>query len=257
MCYLTKRGGEVLLKYFGKMSELGIKYKSKNNPVTKADKETETLLKNIILGKYPQDKFICEESCSFKKSFSSKDRYWIIDPLDGTVNYTHRLPLFCVSIAVVEDGIIKYASVYNPYSKEFFFAKKGCGATKNDRVIKVSKTTSLSNSLLVTGFPYYTYKNPKDVFDLFQKFSLKSQAVRRLGSAALDMCYVAEGIFDGFWEENLEVWDVAAASLIVEEAGGKVTDFFGKDDYLFGRTIIATNGRLHRQMVDVIKEVQK
>jgi myo-inositol-1(or 4)-monophosphatase len=252
---LAHSAGKILEKYFySQTSDLALKYKSKNNPVTKADKESEDLIKSLIIKNFPNDKFICEESCPSVDELNRNIRYWVIDPLDGTVNFSHKLPIFCISIGVIENNESVEGIVYNPITKDLYYAKKGKGAYKNNKKILVSKIKNLYNSLLVTGFPYYTYKNPKNVFKLFNKFAITAQAVRRLGSAALDLCMVAEGIFEGFWEENLQVWDVAAGSLIVKEAGGKVTDYFGKDNYLFGKTIVATNGKIHKQMLDIISE---
>ncbi len=253
---LVKSAGKILLKYFNS-NNLNVEYKSKNNPVTIADKETEYLLKNLILKKFPNDKFICEESCSTKVEINPSKRYWIIDPLDGTVNFTKGLNIFCTSIALMENNDIKYAIVYNPYTEELFYAQKNFGSFKNDKQIFVSKEKKLKNSLLVTGFPYYTHKNPKQVFDIFNKFSISAQGIRRLGSAAMDMCYVAQGVFDGFWEENLQPWDVAAGFLIVKEAGGKVTDYFGKNNFLFGKQLIASNNKIHSQMLKITKKIYR
>lgn len=251
---MVKTAGKILEHYF-KLPNLNIEYKSKNNPVTQADKESEEAIKEIILKNFPNDKIICEESCpNTQDSLDVNFRYWIIDPLDGTVNFTHKLPIFSISIAVMENNEVKEAVVYNPITKDIYYAKRGGGAYKNNKKILVSQIKNLYKSLLVTGFPYYTHKNPKRVFKLFNKFATTAQAIRRLGSAALDLCMVAEGIFEGFWEENLQVWDVAAGSLIVKEAGGKVTDYYGKDNYLFGKTIVASNGKIHKQMLKIIKE---
>jgi len=255
---IIKKAGTIVEKYFySPASKLYLEYKSKNNPVTRADKESEETIKNEILKKFPNDKIICEESCSAieKFCFEKGVRYWVIDPLDGTVNFSHKLPIFCISIAVVENGEVSEGMVYNPVTKDLYYAKRGGGAYKNNKRVSVSKTCDLRNSLLVTGFPYYTYKNPKHIFALFNKFATAAQAVRRLGSAALDLCMVAEGIFEGFWEENLQVWDVAAGSLIVKEAGGEVTDYYGRGDYLFNKTIIASNKKIHKQMLHIIESI--
>ncbi|MEN3013794.1 MAG: inositol monophosphatase family protein [Endomicrobiia bacterium] len=251
---IVKTSGEILKKYFY-CKNIPIEFKSKNNPVTKADKESENTIKNIILKNFPNDKIICEESCPMlEEEINPEIRYWIIDPLDGTVNFTHKLPIFCISVAIMQNKEITEGIIYNPITEDFYYAKKGKGAYKNNKKILVSKVKNLYNSLLVTGFPYYTHKNPKRLFKLFNKFAITAQAVRRLGSAALDLCMVAEGIFDGFWEENLQVWDVAAGSLIVQEAGGKITDYTGGKNYLFGKTIVASNKKIHNQMIKIIKE---
>ncbi len=250
---IVETAGKILEKYFYSQN-LEIVYKSKNNPVTQADKESEEKIKEIISKKFPNDRFVCEESCPTVEELNKNTRYWVIDPLDGTVNFSHKLPIFCISIGIIENNEVLEGIVYNPITKDFYYAKKGCGAYKNNKKILASKIKNLYNSLLVTGFPYYTHKNPKSVFKLFNKFAIKAQAIRRLGSAALDLCMVAEGIFDGFWEENLHVWDVAAGSLIVEEAGGKITDYYGSGNFLFGKTIVASNGKIHSQMLKVIRE---
>ncbi|MCS7231953.1 MAG: inositol monophosphatase family protein [Elusimicrobiota bacterium] len=254
---IIKKASKILEKYFYSLN-IEVDFKSKNNPVTQADKESEEIIKEFISKKFPNDKIICEESCpTIKEEIDPHTRYWVIDPLDGTVNFTHKLPIFCISIGIIENKEIKEGIVYNPITKDLYYAKKGTGAYKNNKKILVSKIENLYNSLLVTGFPYYTYKNPKRVFKLFNKFSTKAQAIRRLGSAALDLCMVAEGIFEGFWEENLKIWDVAAGSLIVKEAGGKITDYYGGDNYLFGKTIVASNGKIHNQMLKIIRECMK
>ena len=250
---ITQQAGKILEKYFYSQN-LEVKYKSKNNPVTQADKESEEKIKELISKKFPNDKFICEESCPSVKELNKNTRYWVIDPLDGTVNFSHKLPIFCISIGVIEENEVVEGIVYNPITKDLYYAKNGTGAYKNSKKISVSKIKTLQNSLLVTGFPYYTHKNPKRVFTIFNKFSTTAQAVRRLGSAALDLCMVAEGIFEGFWEENLQVWDVAAGSLIIKEAGGKITDYFGGNNYLFGKTLVASNKKIHSQMLKIIKE---
>lgn len=250
---LVKKSGEIL-KYYFNSKNLYIEYKSKNNPVTKADKEAEKFIIKSIKEKFKDDFIICEESCPLIEEIKENKRYWIIDPLDGTVNFAHKLPIFCISIGILQQNRVIEGVVYNPITKELYYAKEGLGAYKNHKKILVSETKNLYNSLLVTGFPYYTHRNPKQVFNLFNKFAISSQAIRRLGSAALDLCMVAEGIFDGFWEENLQVWDVAAGSLILKEAGGKVTDYYGKENYLFGKTIVASNKKIHNQMLKIINE---
>jgi myo-inositol-1(or 4)-monophosphatase len=243
--------GRVLLKYFRK--NVKIEFKGKTNPVTQADKESEQALKEKIARRFPNDRFICEESCPLPGEIDKNSRYWIIDPLDGTVNFMHGLGIFCVSIAVMENGEVSSGIVYNPHTGEKYYAGKGKGAFRNGKRVSVSKINGLEKSLLVTGFPYYTYKNPKHIFDLFQRLSVKAQGMRRIGSAALDLCLVASGAFEGFWEENLGPWDVAAGSLIVKEAGGRVTDYSGGNDYIFGRKIVAANPAIHPKILKVIR----
>ena len=247
---LAAEAGKILLKYF--RTDLTIEYKSRTNPVTRADRESEQKIKSLIRKRFPNDRFICEESCPLPAKIDDKKRYWIVDPLDGTVNFTHGFGTFCVSIAVMENRQITAGVVSNPFTGEIFFAEKGKGTFRNGKKTYVSRIAKMPESLLVTGFPYYTYKNPKNVFALFNRFAVRAQGIRRLGSAALDLCYAAEGIFEGFWEENLGPWDVAAGSLIVKEAGGTVTDFSGGEDYIFGGNIVASNSKIHKNMLKII-----
>jgi len=250
---LATESGKILLKYFG--TNIRIDYKGRTNPVTRADRESERIIKKAIEEKFPNDKLICEESCPVPEAMDTRNRYWIIDPLDGTVNFTHGFRTFCVSIAVMENKEITAGIIFNPFTKERFFARKGKGAFKNGKRIFVSDISDMSKSLLVTGFPYHTYKNPKNIFRLFNRFATRVQGIRRLGSAAMDLCYTGEGIFEGFWEENLGSWDVAAGVLIVKEAGGTVTDFSGGENYLFGKNIVASNSKIHKNMLKIIKGI--
>ena len=177
---------------------------------------------------------------------------WIIDPIDGTVNFAHSIPLCCVSIAVEYNGEIVLASVYNPIMNELFFAEKGKGATLNDKEIRVSKKQNVVNACLVTGFPYTYLDVPNGPLQIFEKLIRKGIPVRRLGSAATDLCWVAAGRFDGFYEHKLQAWDSAGGYLIVEEAGGKVTDFKGNKFSPYQPHILATNGDIHDEMLAVI-----
>ncbi len=247
---VAAESGKILLKYF--RTDLKIEFKSRSNPVTRADRESENKIKSLIRKKFPRDRFVCEESCPQPEKIDAGKRYWIVDPLDGTVNFTHGFGTFCVSIAAMENGEITAGVVSNPHTGEIFFAEKGKGSFRNGKKILVSPNPKMQEALLVTGFPYYTYKNPKNVFALFNKFATRAQGIRRLGSAALDLCYVAEGIFGGFWEENLGPWDVAAGALVVTEAGGTVTDYSGRKNYIFGRNIVASNSKIHKNMLKII-----
>ena len=177
---------------------------------------------------------------------------WIIDPLDGTTNFAHGLALFCVSIALEVDGRIELGAVYDPMGEELFTAERGQGARLNGRPIRVSACETLVDSLLCTGFPYAIREDGGSQVEVFEAFLKRAQAVRRLGSAALDLCYVAAGRFDGFWEVQLRPWDIAAASLIVEEAGGRVTAYDGSPIDLFRGQTVASNGRLHDRLSEVL-----
>ena len=198
---------------------------------------------------FPDHQILAEESGALEQS---SDYKWIIDPIDGTVNFAQGIPLNCVSIAIEFQGSIILGAVYNPHLNEFFFAEKGKGATLNDKPIQVSKKTSTLKSCLVTGFPYTYINEPNGPIEVFERFVRKGVPVRRLGSAAIDLCWVACGRFDGFFEQKLEPWDSAAGYLIVEEAGGKVTDFKGVAFSVYQHKLIATNGLIHTEMVEVI-----
>jgi myo-inositol-1(or 4)-monophosphatase len=227
-----------------------IKRKRPIDLITEMDLRSQRLIVSAIRQSFPSHSILAEENEVF---WSESPYRWIIDPLDGTTNYAHRLPIFCVSIALEMDGQIIVGVVYDPCRGELFWAEKGRGAFLNRKRIRVSRTPALSESLLTTGFSYDVRENPVNNLDHFWNFSLRTHAVRRLGSAALDLCYVAAGRFDGYWEMNLRPWDFAAGLLLVEEAGGKVTDFRGRAIHLEGKQVLATNGHIHRAMMNVLK----
>ncbi|MBX9450257.1 MAG: inositol monophosphatase [Taibaiella sp.] len=222
----------------------------RNNLVTEVDTEAERRIKTAILNAYPDHGFIGEEY----GIENPKARYqWIIDPIDGTVNFAHHIPLYCVSIALAIDGILTYGAIYNPVLKELFYAEKGKGAFLNHQPIRVSKQEDFSRSFLVTGFPYHLPEG-LPVTEIFSAFIHKGLPVRRLGSAALDLAYVACGRFDAFWEFNLNAWDIAAGYLIVEEAGGKISDFSGNPGHYYDSQTLASNGLLHEELRKTITE---
>jgi myo-inositol-1(or 4)-monophosphatase len=247
------RAGEELMKFLFRPHQ--IDYKGEINIVTEADLASEQLIKEAIQTQYPYHTILAEESGL--KEGEKTEAKWIIDPLDGTTNFAHGLPWFCVSIALEIDGEIVLGAIYNPVLKEMFSALKGKGAFLNDKPIRVSQTKDLLRALLATGFPYDIQKRPEPVLSRFREMILRARGVRRAGSAALDLCYVACGRFDGFWEERLHPWDTAAGKLIVEEAGGKVTDFKGNKYSIYGKEILATNGFLHEDMIKVLMKVQE
>lgn len=220
-----------------------------NNLVTEVDHKSEEAIINIIKEDYP-DHFILSEEAG--EVVQESDYKWIIDPIDGTVNYANGIPICCVSIALEKNGKMLMGAVYNPFINELFFAQRGFGATLNDRKISVSNKTEIIKSCLVTGFPYTYLDAPNGPLQVFEKFIRKGIPVRRLGSAAIDLCWVAAGRFDGFYEHKLQAWDSAAGFLIVEEAGGKVTDFSGNEYSPYQPHLIATNGKIHDQMLNVI-----
>lgn len=244
----TFAGARVLQKYFNGTFTISSK-SNVNDLVTQADNESEQAIFEIIKEKYPTHCILSEESGEFIMDNHTK---WIIDPIDGTVNFANGIPLCCVSIGVEQDGKIVLAAVYNPFMNEFFFAEKGNGATLNDTKIKVSDKEDLGRSCLVTGFPYSYLDHPNGPLQVFDRLLKKNIPIRRLGSAAIDLCWVAAGRFDGFYEHNLKSWDSAAGFLIVEEAGGIVTDFNGEYYDIYQPNIIATNGKIHNDLIKAV-----
>jgi len=240
-------GAEVLMGKMGRLLE--INKKGAIDLVTDADTASEKAIITTIQAAFPDHAILAEES---GLSDGSSAFRWIIDPLDGTTNFAHSLGLFAVSIACARGNDIICGVVYNPVSKELFSAVKGKGAQLNGQTIRVSDTPDVSESLLVTGFPY-------NVGDILDKIMIRlsrclaaSQGVRRLGSAALDLCYLACGRFEGFWEQNLKPWDTAAGLLIAREAGARVTDFSDHEFTIDMPQLLATNGKIHHQMLDLI-----
>ena len=230
--------------------DLRVEYKGEIDLVTQADRAGEGLVVKMLRRSFPGDDIITEET---NQDRTQSDRRWIIDPLDGTTNYAHRFPFWCVSIAFEFKGQVVLGAIYNPNLNELFTAQKGKGAWLNEEKIKVSSQAHLKKSLLATGFPYDVHYSKQDNLDNFRKFIKRAQAVRRPGSAALDLAYVACGRFDGFWEMKLKTWDMAAASLMVTEAGGKLSGFKGQKFSIYVPECLATNGKIHRAMTDVLK----
>lgn len=244
----AKKAGR-LLKTMSQ-GDLKVEYKSEIDLVTQADRAAETLVVKMLRRSFPGDDILTEET---NRDRTGSDRRWIIDPLDGTTNYAHRFPFWCVSIAFEYKGQVVLGAIYNPNLNELFTARKGQGARLNGRKIKVSSQASLKKSLLATGFPYDVHYSRKDNLDNFRKFIKRAQAVRRPGSAALDLAYVACGRFDGFWEMKLKTWDMAAASLMVSESGGKLSGFRGQKFSIYVPECLASNGKIHKQMVGILK----
>jgi len=244
------KAGEVLKKGFGTAFKISNK-EGKNNLVTEYDLLAEKIIIDNIRGKFPDHNFLAEES-GHTESGSRGNVRWIIDPLDGTVNFAHGLPIFSVSIAAERDGEVFCGVVYHPMLDELFVAVKGQGATLNGNPISVSRNADIDSSFLITGFPYNVNENPCNCIDLFVDIIKRGIPVRRLGSAALDLAYIAAGRFDGFWEISLNPWDVAAGILLVREAGGQVTQFNGMEHELTSESMLATNGSLHRGLVSIL-----
>ncbi|MGB9892839.1 MAG: inositol monophosphatase family protein [Candidatus Saccharicenans sp.] len=241
------RAGRYLLK--GLSRKKIIDFKGQVDLVTPYDRESEEMIFEDLSKAFPDHGFLAEEDISKP---SQSDYCWIVDPLDGTTNFAHGLPIFCLSIALVSGQEILIGVVYDPTRQEMFTAQKGRGATLNDRLIRVSETEELDKSLLATGFPYDVRTSPDNNLNHFSNFAVRAQAIRRCGSAALDLCYVAGGRFDGFWEMKLKPWDLAAGALMVKEAGGQTTNFRGQPFTLSSPDIVATNGRIHQAMLDII-----
>lgn len=220
-----------------------------NNLVTEADYAAEKAIIEVIKNDFPDHFILSEETGEIP---SESEYKWIIDPIDGTVNFANGIPICAVSIGLEKDGDMIMGAVYNPIMEEFYFAQQGLGAFLNDKKIKVSTNTALTKSCLVTGFPYVYLDAPNGPLEVFEKLIRKGIPVRRLGSAAIDLCWVAAGRFDGFYEHKLQAWDSAAGFLIVEEAGGKVTDFEGNHYSPHQPHIIATNGKIHDDLVKMV-----
>ena len=221
------------------------------NFVTKADLETELLLKEELSNLLPTAGFIAEETAA---STQPKGLNWIIDPIDGTTNFMHQAPPYCISVALANDEEILCGVIYELFHQEVFYAWKNGGAYLDRKKLSVSTIENLSESLLVTGFPYDQGSVFDDWISLFGSLTKKTQGVRRYGAAAVDLCYVAAGRLEGFYEYSLNAWDVAAGVLLVQEAGGKVTDFHGGADYLFGRELVSTNTKVHTGLLKIIQQ---
>ncbi|HEX9021007.1 MAG TPA: inositol monophosphatase family protein [Nitrospirota bacterium] len=230
-----------------------ISYKGDINLVTEMDTRSERAVVETLLAAFPGHGILAEEETRIQNGSAFT---WIIDPLDGTTNYAHAYPCFSVSIALEREGELILGVVYDPMRDELFSAQKGQGAFLNGKPIRVSGTDVLIKSLLATGFPYDRKESGKNNLQSFHDLLMASQEVRRDGSAALDLCSVASGRFDGFWELKLKPWDVAAGSLVVREAGGTVSNFSGDRFGIHGNEIAASNGRIHGQMLAVLKRTQ-
>ncbi|HMQ67543.1 MAG TPA: inositol monophosphatase family protein [Ignavibacteria bacterium] len=243
--------GRILKENFGSNFKISSK-DVVSNLVTEIDKKSEEKIFEIIKQDFPGHYILSEEAGALAQESEYK---WIIDPIDGTVNYAHAIPLTCVSIALEKSGVVILGAVYNPISGEFFFAEKDKGSYLNDEKIYVSDCTDFERSLLVTGFPYDSSSYKPDPVAVFKKFIMRDMPIRRLGSAALDLCWTACGRFEAFWEYNLNAWDVAAGALILEEAGGLITDLSGEKFSIFGKELLAVNNNIiQNAMLEVINE---
>jgi len=241
------KAGAILRKGMNRRRQ--VNFKGRVDLVTEYDLRSEKYITGEIARVFPHHSILAEESGETQKQSSY---LWIIDPLDGTTNFAHDYPAFCVSIGLEVDGEMVLGAVYDPVHDELFHAVRGKGAFCNKRRIQVSSQNKLNRSLLGTGFPYDIAESKLDNLDNFARMYKVAQGIRRGGSAALDLCYLACGRFDGFWELKLHPWDSAAGLVIVQEAGGKVTDFHGKKYLIYAQELLASNGKIHRQMQKIL-----
>jgi len=245
--------GSIIKDNFNKKIE--VNYKGRINLVTNVDREAEKAVVETILKYYPKHNILTEETEHAQDA--SQSFRWVIDPLDGTTNYVHGFPFVCVSIALQKNDESIVGVVYNPILDELFYAEKGKGCFRNQVPISVSDNTDFSKSLLATGFPYDMLNEERNNIRNLSKVIKKCRGIRRPGAAALDMCYVACGIFDGYWELELFPWDTAAGLIIVEEAGGKVTKFDGSEYSIFDKEIVVSNGKVHGEILSELGEEEK
>ena len=246
----AQQAGQILLEKFGR--KIQISKKGEIDLVTEADLASEKFIIERIKSHYPKHSILAEESGEALSSDGANSWKWIIDPLDGTTNFAHGYPCWCVTLALEYEGEIVVGVTFDPTRNELFAAEKGKGATLNNKPIRVSDTEKLSESLIITGFPY-DFKLREDFAKHLTEFLLKSRGVRRDGSAAIDMAYVACGRFDGFWEEGLHAWDVAAGVLLIEEAGGRVSYYDDSKFSIYQPPICADNGLIHVEMLEILK----
>ena len=242
------KSADILRSKFGHISR--IEKKEAAEIVTEADFESERQIIDCIRSKYPEHTILSEEGGLEK---SASEYTWIVDPLDGTVNFAHRVPIFCISIALAIQNVVVLGIILNPVNGELFSAIKDQGADLNGKPIKVSSTKMVSESLLATGFPYNKQGILKPLMTRYQNCLSVAQGVRRIGSAALDLCYVACGRFEAFWEQNLRAWDTAAGALLITEAGGTVTTFSNRPYTPDKNEILATNGHIHHEMISLLE----
>jgi myo-inositol-1(or 4)-monophosphatase len=247
---IAREAGNLLVQ---KLGTAKVTTKGDINLVTEADIAAENLIIDRIRSYHPQHGILAEESGEAVLKGKPSEWKWIIDPLDGTTNYAHGYPCFCVSIALERAGQLEVGVVYDPMRDEMFAAERGRGATLNDRKIRVSTVEQLSGAMVCTGFPYNVRERPDFARD-FTNFTMNAQAVRRDGSAALDLAYVACGRFDGFWEDGLSPWDIAAGALLILEARGRITNFNDQPLDIYNEQVLASNGLIHDAMMHVLRK---
>jgi myo-inositol-1(or 4)-monophosphatase len=247
------RAGDTMMARFG--GDLQVDKKGVIDLVTEVDVAIERMFRTLIAERFADHAVLAEELGGSQPAPGGP--CWVFDPIDGTTNFAHGLPIFCASVALEIDGLAEVAAVYDPTRRELFTAERGGGAFLNGRPLHVSAARELVDAMLVTGFPYDVHDRVEEIVGLFGAFVGRARAVRRLGSAAIDLCYVAAGRMDGFWESDLKPWDIAGGALIVAEAGGRVTDMAGGPFTSRAGNVLATNDLLHQGMLDVIGEFKR
>ena len=245
----ARAAGNIIMRQLDRIEPLKIESKQRNDFVTHVDRQAEVKIIETLRNAYPNHAILAEES----GAMGNNECRWIIDPLDGTTNYLHGIPQFAVSIALEKAGVLNQAVVYDPVSQELFTASKGRGAWLNNKRLRVSSRPSLENSVIGTGFPYLDSQNIDHYLAIFKAFAVNCAGIRRPGAASLDLAYVAAGRYDGFWESDLSIWDVAAGGLIVREAGGIVGDFSGGETWLEGGQIACGNPKIFNEMLQTMR----
>lgn len=251
VCNLSRNVGNYIRNELSNIRKSDIQEKDRNNYVTYVDKEAEKRLVSELGKIIPGSGFVAEENSKLEKS----DEFnWVIDPLDGTTNFIHGIPIFCISIALMQKNNVVSGVVYELNTQECFYSWEGAPAYMNRDIIHVSDRENLGDSLLATGFPYYDYSRMEQYIEVFRILMKESAGIRRMGSAALDLAYVACGRFDGFFEYGLHPWDVAAGSFILQQAGGMVSDFSGSNNHIHGNEIVGGNPAIHKRLLGIIRE---
>lgn len=253
---IARGAGAILREGFENCRAAALQFKTSDiDPVTEYDVRSEKFIVGELRRRFPSHQIVGEEGGTYRVGevqSTARDFMWHIDPLDGTVNFAHRFPMFCVSLGLLIDGVPSLGVVYNPITDEMFAAARGAGATRNGLPIHVSATPVLNRALVITGFSYDTHTSDSNMKN-FLAFQRSAQATRRIGSAALNLCYTAAGQMDGHWEMKVKPHDIAAGIVLVREAGGTVTDFDGGDEILNTGRIVSSNGLIHREMLEVLK----
>lgn len=250
----ARRAGSVINRSSFDLDKLTIEQKGQNDFVSEVDRAAEAAIVQVIREAYPQHSILAEESGALD---NNSEYQWIIDPLDGTTNYLHGFPQYCVSIALVVKGVVQHGVIFDPSRNDLFTASKGAGAFLNERRIRVSKTLNIKDALLGTGFPYKEFANFDRYLAVFKELTQKSAGIRRPGAAALDLAYVACGRYDGFWEQGLSPWDVAAGGLMILEAGGLIADFNGEGNWLHDGTLVCGTPKVFAPMLATIQAHRK